>query len=70
LNHDIIDLKSHNYLVYKSEKLKKVLGVDVIAGKHLWKYLRRWCVVVSRPKGLEVIGNQDIEMERIGMRMR
>jgi len=50
-------LKSHNYLVYKSEKLKRVLGVDVIAGKHLWKYLRRWCVVVSRPKGLEVIGN-------------
>ena len=65
INHDFIDLKNHQYLVYRNAKLKAMLGADTIAPKNLFKYLRRMLVPIQRP-----LGEADVEKIRIKSKMR
>lgn len=46
INHDFIDLKNHQYLVYRNAKLKAMLGADTIQPKNLFKYLRKMLVPI------------------------
>ena len=41
INHELIDLKSRQYMVFRNPRLKSMLGTDVIVAKDLFKYLRR-----------------------------
>ena len=65
INHDIVDLKQHHYLVYKNARLKSMLGADTIHPKNLFKYLRKMLVPIQRP-----LTDADVEKIRIKSQMK
>ena len=65
INHDFIDLKNHQYLVYRHPKLKAMLGADTIHPKNLFKYLRKMLVPIQRP-----LTDADVEKIRIKSKMK
>ena len=49
INHDLCDLRTHHYLVFRHPKLKAMLGCDNLHPKNLFKYLRKMLVPIQRP---------------------
>ena len=48
INHELIDLRSHTWSIFKCPKLKQMLGVDITNNKAVFKQLTKMMAPIKR----------------------